>query len=297
MPELPEVETIRIGLQTLLPGSPVLSVDFDWPKSFPNAEADARQFLVGSRVVAVSRRAKVLIIGLDSGYSLVIHLKMTGQLVYVPGAAKNPSKERFGAGHPSDSLVGSLPDKSTRVTITFQDKAVLYFNDQRKFGWVRLLPSVEVPHIDFMKRFGPEPLEDTFTQKAFTTQLTRRARSRIKAALLDQTIIAGIGNIYADESLWAAKIHPETRVKDISPARLKVLRTAIIDVLSLSIAKGGSTNKNYVNAEGKKGSYMDFAHVYNRTGQPCDRCGNPIQKIRSAGRGTHICLTCQREPS
>lgn len=297
MPELPEVETIRIGLQKLIRGKRIESVDFDWQKSFPNSPSDIKQFLLGATVLDVSRRAKVLLISLNSGYSLVIHLKMTGQLVYVPSTQDGGAEDRFGAGHPNDSLVGALPDKSTRVTISFHDHSKLFFNDQRKFGWVRLIPSVEVPHIDFMKRFGPEPLEKEFTQTIFENQVMRRSKSRIKSVLLDQTVIAGIGNIYADESLWASKIHPETRVQNIPNNTLKILRKAIIDVLTLSIDKGGSTNKNYVNAEGKKGSYMDFAHVYNRTNQPCDRCGSPIKKIRSAGRGTHICTVCQKEPS
>lgn len=142
MPELPEVETIKIGLSKLLPGKKIKSVKFDWPKSFPNAKTDVDKFLVGSKINGVKRRAKVLLIELDTNYSLVIHLKMTGQLVY---RAKN---EQFGAGHPNDSLVSELPDKSTRVTFDLDDSK-LFFNDQRKFGWVRLIPTTEVQNIDF----------------------------------------------------------------------------------------------------------------------------------------------------
>jgi formamidopyrimidine-DNA glycosylase len=156
MPELPEVETVRAGLQRLLPSRVISGTEHDTDKSFPNAPSDVAQFLVGASIVAVRRRAKVLLIELSSAYSLVIHLKMTGQLVYVG------SGERFGAGHPSDSLVGHLPDKSTRVTLTFTDGSKLFFNDQRKFGWMRLVPTVEVPNIDFMQKVGPEPLEASF---------------------------------------------------------------------------------------------------------------------------------------
>lgn len=289
MPELPEVETVRIGLQRLLPGLRVNDVYFDTPKSFPNAPADVQRFLVGGEVLEVRRRAKVLIIELSSKYSLVIHLKMTGQLVFV-GA------ERFGAGHPNDSLLGQLPDKSTRVTIGFENGSKLFFNDQRKFGWMRLLPSAEVPNIEFMKKLGPEPLEAAFTRQAFAECLQRRKNSGIKAVLLDQTVLAGVGNIYADEALWAAKIHPETRVKAISSARLSLLHKEIIDVLRLSIEKGGSSDRNYVNAEGKKGSYISFAKVFRREGKDCSRCGRTIEKTRVAGRGTHICPYCQRAP-
>ena len=287
MPELPEVETVRIGLARLLPGLEIANVDFDWPKGFPNAEADVAQFVIGAKVVAVERRAKVLLIELSSNYSLVIHLKMTGQLVF------RGAHERFGAGHPNESLVGELPDKSTRVTFTFTDGNKLFFNDQRKFGWVRLIPTPEVMNLDFFRKVGPEPLSADFTWQIFRDRCQRRKNSNIKAVLLDQTVLAGVGNIYADEALWGAKIHPLTLVKDLSNEQFKTLYEELVFVLKLSIEKGGSTDKNYVNAEGKKGSYMSFARVFRREGQECPRCGTIIEKIRVAGRGTHICPRCQ----
>ncbi|HEX4662259.1 MAG TPA: zinc finger domain-containing protein, partial [Candidatus Saccharimonadales bacterium] len=153
----------------------------------------------------------------------------------------------------------------------------------------------EIPNIDFMKKVGPEPLEPSFTPAIFIQRIRRRAKTTIKAALLDQTVLAGVGNIYADESLWAAKIHPETRVAAVTDAKLKTLFTELIDVLNLSIEKGGSTDRNYVNAEGKKGSYISFARVFRREGKPCPRCGTTIIKTRVAGRGTHICPHCQQK--
>jgi formamidopyrimidine-DNA glycosylase len=288
MPELPEVETVRAGLQRLLPGKVVTSATHDTDKSFPNASADTKQFLIGAEIVEVKRRAKVLLIELSSKYSLVIHLKMTGQLVF------DSSTEHFGAGHPSDSLVGHLPDKSTRVTLTFTDGSKLFFNDQRKFGWMKLLPTVEVPNIDFMKKVGPEPLEADFTWQIMRDRLQRRKNTNIKAALLDQSVIAGVGNIYADESLWGAKIHPSTLVRNLNDKEFKTLHRALVDVLNLSIAKGGSSNHTYVDAEGKKGSYMSFANVFRREGKPCPRCGTIIVKTRVAGRGTHLCPYCQK---
>jgi formamidopyrimidine-DNA glycosylase len=288
MPELPEVETVKRGLNKLIIGRKIISAVTDNPKSFPNSAVDVKQFLINASVTEVRRRAKVLLIDLSTDYTLVIHLKMTGQLVFVDNA------ERFGAGHPNDSLVGNLPDKSTRVTIQFDDSSHLYFNDQRKFGWVRLMPTAEVPNIDFMKRVGPEPLEADFTAEQFAARFTRRARTTIKAAILDQSVIAGVGNIYADESLWGAKIHPARLVGTITDAEFKQLYSEVREVMNLSIEKGGSTNRNYVNAEGKKGSYMDFARVFRREGLPCPRCGTEIIKIRVAGRGTHICPVCQK---
>lgn len=287
MPELPEVETVRRGLHELIIGRTVTSVDHDTPKGFPNAPADVRRFLVGASIVAVRRRAKVLLIDLSTEYTLVIHLKMTGQLVFRANGVA------FGAGHPNDSLIGILPDKSTRVTVTFVDDSRLFFNDQRKFGWVKLLPTIEVPNIDFMKKVGPEPLEADFTPEQFAERFTRRAKSPIKAALLDQTVIAGVGNIYADESLWGAKIHPLQKVGTVTENEMHKLYSELRDVMNLAIEKGGSTDKNYVNAEGKRGSYMDFARVFRREGLACPRCDTTIIKFRAAGRGTHICPNCQ----
>lgn len=316
MPELPEVETIRRGLGRLLPGKKVLSAEcLDSPRSFPNSSSEVDNFLHGASVTTIRRRAKVLLIDFDSNYTLVIHLKMTGQLVFVAtdpvytSASEIQSEAsheasiatsstdklapRFGGGHPTDSLISKLPDRSTRVIIKFTDGSILYFNDQRKFGWMRLMPTISVPEIDFMKRVGPEPLEDSFGAKDFIERIKRRKGTTIKAAILDQTVLAGVGNIYADESLWAAQIHPATHVSDITDKQLSQLLVEIKKVMNLSIAKGGSTDRNYVDAEGKKGSYLQFANVFRREGQPCPRCGATIEKIRVAGRGTHVCPVCQ----
>lgn len=313
MPELPEVETIKRGLETLIIGKQIAKVDYDWPKGFPNAEADVHEFLIGAKICAVKRRAKVLLIELGSKYSLVIHLKMTGQLVFVGKNSVDSSSRivdgktskkyelqndadeiRFGAGHPNDSLIGPLPDRSTRVTFEFTDDSQLFFNDQRKFGWVRLMPTPEVPFIDFMKKVGPEPLSPEFTHEEFRDRIRKRANTSVKAAILDQTTLAGIGNIYADEGLWAAKIHPGTLVKNVSDEKLDTLLNELRAVLELSIEKGGSSDKNYVDVAGRRGSYLSFAKAFRREGQPCPRHpGVLIQKTRVAGRGTHTCPQCQ----
>jgi len=288
MPELPEVETVRKGLAKLLPGRVIKSVDFDWAKSFQAAEADVKEFMVGAEIKHVKRRAKALIIELSTGYSLVIHLKMTGQLVF------RSSDERFGAGHPTDSLVGELPDKSTRATIKFSDGGRLFFNDQRKFGWIKLLPTAEVPNIDFMKKAGPEPLSIDFNWKILRDRFMKRKGTNIKAALLDQSVVAGVGNIYADEALWGAKIHPSTLVKSLTARQFHRLYDELAFVLKLAIKKGGSTDRNYVDADGRKGSYLSFARVFRREGRPCPRCGREIVKTKVAGRGTHLCPRRQK---
>ena len=149
-------------------------------------------------------------------------------------------------------------------------------------------------NLDFFKKVGPEPLSAEFTWQQLWERLLKRKNTTIKAALLDQTVIAGIGNIYADESLWGAKIHPNTLVKNLHPRQFETLYEELVFVLTLAIEKGGSTDKNYVNAEGRKGSYMSFARVFRREGQACPRCGSIIEKTRVAGRGTHTCPICQK---
>ncbi len=287
MPELPEVETIKRGLERLVRTKQVVSVDFDNPKSFPNSPADVSQFLINSQIIHVERKGKALLLNLNTDYSLIVHLRMTGQLVYDSG------KEHFGAGHPNDSLINRLPDKSTRVSLTFSDGSRLYFNDQRKFGWMLLHPTDAVEDITFFRRLGPEPLDPNFKWQDLRLRLARRSRTSIKAALLDQSVIAGVGNIYADESLWGAKIHPATLVSALSVADYKRLHSSLIDILNLSIKSGGSTDRNYVDAEGKKGSYLKFARVFRRQNLPCPRCNTIILKTRVAGRGTHFCPHCQ----
>lgn len=290
MPELPEVETIRRGLNDLLFGKKITSVScIDSPKSFPNDPEKVRQFVNGAHVIAVRRRAKVLFIDLDTHYTLMVHLKMTGQLVFV-------GTNRWGGGHPSDSLVGALPDRFTRVIISFGDTSRLFFNDLRKFGWMKLLPTAEIPTLPFMQRVGPEPLDGSLTSRQFIKRVRRHSNTCIKAAILNQAVIAGVGNIYADESLWAAYIHPATRVSKLSDEQLQKLLHCIQKVMQLSIDNGGSTDKNYVDAEGRKGNYLSFANVFRREGLACKRHpGVLIEKIRVAGRGTHICPVCQVE--
>lgn len=294
MPELPEVEIVRRGLQDLIVGRSIKTITHDNDKSFPNDPVVVSEFAIGAEIVAVKRRAKVLLIEMSTNYTLMVHLKMTGQLVFTADNHKSLSHEtRFGAGHPNESLIGELPDKSTRVTITFNGDSHLYFNDQRKFGWVKLLPTELVDAEAFMQKVGPEPLDSAFTDVLFVERMRRRENTAVKAVLLDQTVLAGVGNIYADESLWGAKLHPTKPIKEMTDKELKQLHRELIFVLRLAIEKGGSTDKNYVNAEGKKGSYIDFARVFRREGLPCSRCKTIIEKSRVAGRGTHTCPKCQ----
>jgi len=303
MPELPEVETVRRGLAKFIAGRKILKVNVLNEKSFETSPRDAKNFVLGAKIIAVRRRAKVLILDLSTNYSLVIHLKMTGQIVV------RKDNKNWGAGHPTESFVAKLPDRSTRVELDLDSGMKLFFNDQRKFGWIKLVPTAEVVNLDFIKKLGPEmadwsgdfainhgqKFDEKSAQKEFIARARRHQNSPVKAVILDQTVVSGIGNIYADESLWGAKIHPAEKVKNLSDMQLrKIFREAVV-AMDKSLMAGGSTMQNYVKADGSRGNYLDlFANVFAREGQPCPRCGTEIIKIKVAGRGTHICPKCQK---
>lgn len=290
MPELPEVEVIRSGLSELIAKKTIEKVNVLNAKSFQASTSSIDVFVNNSTILSVKRRAKILLIELSSGYSLVIHLKMTGQLLFRDN--QNKSKN-FAGGHPSDNFLSVLPDNHTRVELIFTDSTTLFFNDMRKFGWIKLLPTTELKEEKFIAKLGPEPLIGNPTPE-YLKRMSRHPKSLVKAALLNQEIVAGIGNIYADEALWGAMIHPKTRVENLSKKQLENILNAAIEVMSFSINKGGSTDRNYLNAKGEKGSYLTFANVFRKEGKPCPRCGHVIEKIRVAGRGTHICSNCQQ---
>jgi len=280
MPELPEVETIKRGLTHFILNQKILEIDVLCEKSFFGTPPK------NVKVKNLRRFGKALILDLDNETSLMIHLRMTGQLIY-------DGKERYAAGHPSENFVANLPNKQTRVILKFEN-GTLYFNDQRKCGFIKSLKTAEIENDPFIKKLAPEPWEMTLAE--FSEKLTRHKNSNIKATLLDQTIICGLGNIYADESLFAAKIHPTRKSGSLTKLEAKNLLTAAKDVMEKSIASGGSTMATYVRADGTRGDYLEkFAQVFHREGKNCPRCGEKIIKIRVAGRGTHLCPSCQPE--
>ncbi|MCY4010887.1 MAG: bifunctional DNA-formamidopyrimidine glycosylase/DNA-(apurinic or apyrimidinic site) lyase [Candidatus Saccharibacteria bacterium] len=290
MPELPEVETVVEGLKEYLIKHRIQAVDIKSPRSFSLSKLQMEKFVIGAEIIGLQRLGKVICIDLDSRYSLTIHLKMTGQLIYQQ-IVKGQEKRRFGAGHPTDSFIGSLPDKTTRAIFQLSDNGWLFFNDMRKFGWIRLIPTAGLDQETYIQTLGVDAM--TISSDQFVKLFSRPQRS-IKACLLDQTLMAGCGNIYADESLWKSQISPLIPAHLLTKKQLKQLHQALLDVLTLSIKQGGSSSRNYVNAKGEKGKYLDFAYVYQRTGQPCRRCQTEIKRIVVVGRGTHICPVCQR---
>ena len=282
MPELPEVETIRRGLNRFIIHEKITKIEVLCEKSFIGKTTTGK-------VKAIRRFGKALIIDLDNHKSLMIHLRMTGQLIYDDSKKAN---QRFAAGHPSDNFIDRLPNKQTRVIIHFEN-GTLFFNDQRKFGFIKVIDTSEVENDSFIKKLAKEPWE--MTPSEFYEKIQKHKNSPIKAVILDQTVICGLGNIYADESLFMSNIHPTRKAGTLTKREATVLLRMADKAMNLSIASGGSTMKDYVKADGTKGDYLDkFAQIFNRTGKPCLICGTTVEKIKVAGRGTHICPHCQR---
>ena len=282
MPELPEVETIRRGLVECIKGRKVSDVKIFCDKSF----IGPKEVIVGAKILDIRRFGKALVIDLNNEVSIICHLRMTGQMIY-RGA------QEFAGGHPSDNFVAELPNKQTRVEFDFETGEKLFFNDQRKFGFCKPVPTEEVIKDKFIASLAPEPWE--MTAEELWSRLQRHKGAPIKAVILDQKVIAGLGNIYADEALFFAKIHPERRAGTISLLEAEQLLRGARTVMERSIEAGGSTMATYVKADGTRGNYLDlFAEVFGREGQECRRCGAEIVKIRVAGRGTHICRRCQK---
>ena len=291
MPELPEVETIRRGLEQAIVGLKFTKVESLHPKSLQTPIARVNEQLISSTILSLDRYGKVLVINLSSGYSLMFHLKMTGQVVLA-----HPSGKRRAGGHPTKSMAEKLPDNSTKVIFDLSDGSKLYFNDQRIFGWIRLVPTKEIVRDALIARMGPEPLTEAFELQKFAAILARRPKSPIKAVILDQSTVAGVGNIYADESLHLAQINPATPAANLKPAQVKRLYEAIKAIISLGVEHGGTSFTNYVNALGGVGDYLHHARVFRRQGLDCPVCGTEIIKTRVAGRGTHYCPKCQPLP-
>ncbi|MFA5290932.1 MAG: bifunctional DNA-formamidopyrimidine glycosylase/DNA-(apurinic or apyrimidinic site) lyase [Candidatus Paceibacterota bacterium] len=298
MPELPEVETLKRELSKALVGLEIKSVKVLWPKAVAplSAPAFAKAMARQRKIKSVSRQAKILIIDFLDSTALAIHLKMTGQLIYHYNTPpQNPRVilgQDISGGHPDDQMEGKQPSKYTRLIFEFTDGSKLFLNDLRKFGWVRLVDDAQLK--DLTKHIGIEPLSKLFTTETLIGIFKRYPKRTIKQILMDQTLIAGIGNIYADESCFLAKVLPTRKSATLKPAQIKKLRESIIAVLKLSIQKKGTSSRNYRRSDGSPGGFVPHLYVYGRAGLPCKVCGRPIQKIKHNGRGTHFCKYCQK---
>ena len=273
MPELPEVEHAARSLGAQIIGRRIVAVTkLDWERMVETPTIDQFFDLIrGREIQAASRRAKWIVLTLNDGWTLALHLRMSGSVTV----------------HNS----GSQPDQYTHLVLLLDDGRQVFFHDTRKFGRARLLDAQGLAALD--TAHGIEPLTDAFTPEVLGTLLRRRS-TRIKPLLLNQTVIAGIGNIYADEALWNAQLHPLRLANSLTDDEVARLHSGIRLALLQGIEYGGSTLRNYRNGYGEAGSNQDHFNVYDQTGKPCARCGTPIEKMVVGQRGTHFCPFCQR---
>lgn len=274
MPELPEVETIRRDLNKELKGRKILKLkSCDWAKMLkPSPEALAKA-VEGKTIRDIDRRAKLLLVHLDDhGTTVAIHLKLTGRLFI---------------RKPADP-----PDRFTHAVLALDKGEELRFSDLRKFGYMKVITN-KIDLGQILSEFGPEPLTKEFTFQTFKEIVAKGSRA-IKTVIMDQQKISGVGNIYADEALWRAKIHPEKIAKNLTDEDLKELYSAILFVIKQGIEDRGTSVDQYLDIYAKEGKHAQNLQVFRKNGKPCPRCGTTIKKMRVGGRGTHYCPTCQK---
>lgn len=272
MPELPEVETVRRGLEKLILGKKISTIDIRYPKMIKTDLDEFRKGLPGQVIQAMGRRGKYLLFYL-TGKVLISHLRMEGKYFYYPD---------------------EVPErKHAHVLIHFEDGGTLVYEDVRKFGTMELLAPELLEAYFLSKKLGPEPTEKDFDLGKFKLAL-KKSKKPIKSHLLDQTLVAGLGNIYVDEVLWRAKVHPSRISNSLTAQEARKVHDETINVLGQAVEKGGSTIRTYTNAFGEDGTMQELHQVYDKAGQSCSRCGTIIEKIQLGGRGTHFCPNCQR---
>ncbi len=273
MPELPEVETIRQQLVKRIKGKKVKKVEVELARMINVPVAQFVKALTGTTVKDIRRRAKLLIIDFSGGWSVVTHLKLTGQLIY-------DGREGIGKPH---------------IIYTFSDGHELKHYDFRLFGWEKLMKTKEVENFLEKEKFGPEPLDKSFTLEVFKNLLNKKPRAKIKPLLMDQTFIAGVGNVYAQEACFYARVLPTRVVATLTEQEIRDLYDGLIKILKSSIARKGSSVDTYVDISGEQGGYVPYLKVYGRAGEKCVRGdGGIIKQIKLGGRGTCFCPKCQK---
>lgn len=280
MPEFPEVETIRRGLDKYLVGHKIEDVEVRVQKLL---QGDPKN-IIGAKVRDIRRFGKGLVIDLSNGYSLAIHIKLTGQVIYKD---KTISK----VTNVSNARVGTLPNKFTHVSFTLDKGSMLYYNDPRRFGWIKIVKTSEVHDLPFFKSLGPE--FNALKIEQFS-KIISSSKLAIKPLLMDQKRISGIGNIYANDALYDSKIDPKRPANSLTHIEQKELFDSIKKVFAAGLKYGGSSELNYVNALGEDGQYQNHTLIYGKNGQKCKRDGSTIQKNYLGGRGTYFCPACQR---
>jgi len=287
MPELPEVETVRLQLLYKIKGKEIARVKV-WNPKTTGADNKFTKALLRKKIAHIDRVGKLMIFSFEQepDFFLLAHLKMTGQFFY-----QNKS-EISGGGHTASKKdTKNLPNSHTRLAFYFTDGSTLFFNDMRKFGYVKITNATGVAKAK--ARFGQEPISEDFNVSAFSDSLKRR-KTPIKAALLDQTFVAGLGNIYVDEALFLAKVRPDRRADTISKKEATLIAKYSGEVMKKSISVGGTTFQHFADTFGEAGNFKDYLKVFGKQNTPCLKCKTLIAKTRVAGRGTHFCPTCQK---
>lgn len=296
MPELPEVETIVRQLDRVLPSKVIAKVDVLREKSFQGNFLR----LIGEQIKQVSRKQKMIVIKLSGDMVLLVHLKMTGQFIFQPKVEKEEGRkkkeerieQRIVGGHPTSDWVREMPGKHTRVIIYFTDGSTLYFNDQRVFGWIKLVPITS--WLVLRDKLAPDVVDEAFSS-AYLASVLKKSGRPVKVVIMDQAKIGGMGNIYACDALFIAKIHPNMPANQVKMNAVKKLHLAMKRVISRGITVGGASYSDYVGIDGLGGRYQDEFLVYGRAGEVCKICATPILKMKLAGRGTYWCPGCQVE--
>ena len=304
MPELPEVETVVRELKKPLTNQTIKDIKRVRAKSLSFSDGLTLKKLKGLKILNLTRKGKAIIINLSKDISLLIHLKMTGQLIYIPHSfSVIPDSDpesisiknftRLNLGHPTADFINSMPSKHTRVIFKLS-QGVLYFNDQRLFGWIKAMSTKKVAENSFIKNLGLDALSKSFTADVLQQIIKKRPKSPIKSVILDQSNIAGIGNIYASESLFLAGIRPNRKTGTLNKNEVKKLTSSIKQILKKGIRYSGTTISDYKTAKGASGKMQNYLKVYKREGLPCKKCKTLIKKIKTAGRSSYFCPHCQK---
>jgi len=285
MPELPEVETIRSDLSAQIVGKKITGLIINSPKTINRSPATFKKDVIGKKIISISRLGKLLIIELSTDTFILIHLKMTGQLIF------RQKNKIIPGGHSQSGMdIDNLPNKHTRLIFNFSDHSQLFFNDLRRFGFVKL---ADQKSKDKEKsKYGLDVFSPEFGLPFFKT-LIKNKKTKLKSFLLNQKFISGIGNIYADEICFASRVRPDRPLNSLSPSEVKKIFSTTKKIIKQAVAKRGTTFNNYRDGEGQTGNFSHYLKVYKKNGQSCPRCGSTIKRIKISSRSTHFCPSCQ----
>lgn len=296
MPELPEVETVVRGLKRTIVNRQITQIDIRNLKIIANDAKRLTQRVLKATVIDVKRRGKVILIYLDNDHVLLIHLKMTGQLIYI-----DDNGYQYAGGHPQKVYEQPLPHKHTHLIMTFNDGSRLYYNDLRRFGWIKSVTNREFAamtdvSLRHLARLGQEPCDPDFNISELQSKIIRRPKAKIFQILLDQSLVSGLGNIYVNELLWREKIHPETLAYKLSIRHIKKIIPAACQLINEAIEFGGTSDNTFRQVDGKKGNFASQLKVYHREGRNCARNdGGIITRVKIGGRSAFYCPKCQKK--